>query len=172
MIHWTTRTSKKNLNTPPPMISVPERYAFSVIPHLMVKDASTAISFYCQAFGAVELFRIPSSSGHVMHAEISLQGSVFFLGDIDDHAASIPYEKHKSVRLNVYVASADALLERARNFGVKVLSEPADMFYGARQCMVQDPYGHVWVFLEKIWDVDIAEFLKRSARTASRPVSR
>ena len=45
---------------------------------LTVKDTSIAMSFYREAFGAEELFRMPSPGGGVFHAE-------FMIGNTRNH---------------------------------------------------------------------------------------
>ena len=53
-----------------------------VTPYLTVKGASDAIEFYKKAFGATENARLPYEDGkRLMHAEISLHGSVVLLSD-------------------------------------------------------------------------------------------
>ena len=44
----------------------------------------------------------------------------------------------------------NALTTEAVAAGDGLLSAPAGMFYGARQAMLRDPFGHVWIFLTPI----------------------
>ena len=62
----------------------PERYRNAVVAHIYVSGASDGIAFYQRAFGAVELFRIAHPDGRILHAEISIGGSVVMIGDPDD----------------------------------------------------------------------------------------
>lgn len=55
-----------------------------------------------------------------------------------------------SVALHVYVPDVDRITAQAVATGAEVLSPPADMSYGARQSMLRDPFGHVWIFLTPI----------------------
>ncbi len=48
----------------------------TVTPHLICAGAAAAIEFYKNAFGAVELSRMPDSDGKVMHASIRIGDSV------------------------------------------------------------------------------------------------
>jgi PhnB protein len=43
-----------------------------------------------RAFGAVELFRIAHPNGKILHAEISICGSVVMIGDPDDRLYGEP----------------------------------------------------------------------------------
>ena len=47
----------------------------SLAPHLVVDDAAAAIDFYVSAFGAVELGRVPSPDGRLVHAAIQINGA-------------------------------------------------------------------------------------------------
>ena len=43
-------------------------------------------------------------------------------------------------------ADVDALFEHVRASGAEVLQEPADQFYGVRDCAFRDPAGHLLRF--------------------------
>ena len=60
---------------------IPEGY-HSITPFLTVRGAARAIDFYRRAFGAEELARMNGLDGKtVMHAELKIGDSRFFLGD-------------------------------------------------------------------------------------------
>lgn len=127
-------------------MTIPEHYQRTVIPHIMVDRAAEAIRFYTAAFGASEYFRLNGDAGRIVHAEIGINGHTLMLGDADGPFAP-PGQAGASVALHVYVPDVDGLTARAVNVGAELLSPPADMPYGARQSMLQDPFGHVWIFL-------------------------
>ncbi|KPI05779.1 Glyoxalase-like domain containing protein [Actinobacteria bacterium OV450] len=127
-------------------IEIPDHYRNAVIPHIMVDGAAAAIEFYAQAFGAVELFRLEGDAGRIVHAEVAIHGSTLMLGDVDV-PFSIPDRVGASVALHVYVPDVDGLTTTAVNRGAELLTAPTDMPYGARQSMLRDPFGHVWIFL-------------------------
>jgi Uncharacterized protein conserved in bacteria len=130
-------------------MEIPEQYKYAVIPHVMVDGATEAIKFYVAAFGASEYFRLDGDDGRIMHAEISIHGSALMLGDADA-PFSTPSAVGASVALHVYVPDVDTLTAQAVATGAELLSPPTDMFYGARQSMLRDPFGHVWIFLTPI----------------------
>ena len=66
----------------------PERYRNAIVPHIYVDGASEGIAFYKRAFGAVELFRMAHPNGKVLHAEISIAGSVLMIGDPDNNCTA------------------------------------------------------------------------------------
>ncbi|MFI9158876.1 VOC family protein [Kitasatospora aureofaciens] len=130
-------------------MEIPERYKYAVIPHVMIDGAAEAITFYAEAFGACELMRLEGEHGRIVHAEIDVQGSTLMLGDADA-PFSAPGTGGPSVALHVYVPDVDVLTARAVAAGAELLAPPADMFYGARQSMLRDPFGHVWILLTPI----------------------
>ncbi|MEW1914908.1 VOC family protein [Kitasatospora sp. NPDC085895] len=130
-------------------MEIPEHHKQAVIPHVMVDGAAEAIEFYAEAFGAVELFHLEGDTGQVVHAEVGIHGSTLMLSDADVPFAT-PGRGATSVALHVYVPDVDALTAAAVTGGAELLAAPADMPYGARQSMLRDPFGHVWVFLTPI----------------------
>jgi len=54
----------------------PERCRNTIVPHIYIDGAAAAIDFYERACGALELFRIARPDGRIVHAELSVCGSV------------------------------------------------------------------------------------------------
>ncbi|MEU9236356.1 VOC family protein [Streptomyces subrutilus] len=148
---------------------VPERYRSAVVPHIMVGDAAAAITFYAEAFGAVEEFRIGHPEGGVLHAEIRVGEAVLMLGDTSEGPFTAPTALGgTSVALHVFVPDVDALARTAAAAGAEVVQEPADQFHGDRTVILRDPFGHLWVFLTHLEEVS-GEELSRRAAEARRP---
>ncbi|HEX7260858.1 MAG TPA: hypothetical protein VF258_03505, partial [Luteolibacter sp.] len=53
----------------------------TVTPHLVCAGAAEAIEFYKNAFGAVEMCRMPTADGKIMHAAITIGDSMIMLVD-------------------------------------------------------------------------------------------
>jgi PhnB protein len=151
------------------MIETPERYRNAVVPHIYVEGAAHAIEFYERAFGAVELFRIARPDGSIVHAEISICGSVVMLGDPDDRWYGEPRRLGRCTA-GLHVLSADnrSLFLRAVEAGAEAIQPPTDMFYGASSASVRDPFGHVWVFLTWKEDLAPAEMERRGREALGR----
>ena len=130
-------------------MTIPEHYQRAVIPHIMIDGAAEAIKFYTAAFGASEYFRLDGDAGRIVHAEVGIHGHTLMLGDADAPFAP-PGAAGASVALHVYVPDVDGLTARAVSAGAELLAPPADMPYGARQSMLRDPFGHVWIFLTPV----------------------
>jgi PhnB protein len=123
-----------------------------VTPYLTVKGANDAIEFYKQAFGATENARLPYEDGkRLMHAEISLHGSVVLLSDEfleHDMVRAPANEKASPVAVALHFdkpADLDAAFRRATAAGARTVTEPADMFWGGRFAALSDPFNHRWL---------------------------
>jgi PhnB protein len=140
----------------------PDRYRNAIVPHIYVDGASDGIAFYKWAFGAVELLRIAHPNGKILHAEISICGSVVMIGDPDDRLYSEPRALGRcTASLHIFTDDNAALLRRAIEAGAEEIQSPTDLFYGASSASVRDPFGHVWVLLTWKEDLDPAEMERR-----------
>ncbi|MFJ4848644.1 MULTISPECIES: VOC family protein [unclassified Streptomyces] len=149
---------------------IPDRYRYAVIPHIMVDDAAAAVDFYQRAFGAREDVRVDAPGGGILHAEISIGRSVLMLGDASTEEAEgasftapTALNGATTVTLHVFVTDVDSLAERAEAAGAVILQPPTDMFHGDRTVVLQDPSGHIWVFLTHVEDVSEEELRRRLA---------
>jgi PhnB protein len=144
------------------MTDRPERYRNAIVPHIYVEGASDAIAFYKKAFGAVELFRVADRNGRIVHAELSILGSVAMIGDPDERLYAEPRALGRcTASLHIFVADNAALLRRAIEAGAELVQPPTEMFYGASSASVRDPFGHVWVLLSWQTDLEPAEIERR-----------
>jgi len=144
-----------------PTQAIPDRYRYAAIAHVMVDGASDAIEFYKVAFGARELFRIADPNGKIIHAEVSIGQSVVMVGDAEQPFQSPKALGGSSVAIHAYVEDVDAFSTKAIGSGAKEIQPLQDMFYGARQTMLEDPYGHIWIFLSHTEDLSPEEIVKR-----------
>jgi PhnB protein len=125
---------------------IPEGH-HTVTPYIAVKDASKAIEFYKQPFGAVEKGRMTGPNGKgIMHAEIKIGDSFIFLSDeIPDMGSRSPESLGGNTgSLHLYVEDADAAFRKAVSAGAQVRMPVTDMFWGDRYGKVIDPFGHEW----------------------------
>jgi PhnB protein len=144
------------------MTERPERYKNAIVPHIYIDGASDGIAFYERAFGAVELFRIAHPGGRILHAELSICGSVIMIGDPDDRLYAEPRTVGRcTAGLHIFTDDNAALLQRAVDAGAEEIQPPTEMFYGANSASVRDPFGHVWVLLKWNEDLDPAEMERR-----------
>ncbi|MBX3664687.1 MAG: VOC family protein [Burkholderiales bacterium] len=117
-----------------------------VTPHLVCAGAMEALEFYKKAFGAVEAARLPGPDGKLMHGMLIIAGSpVMFTDEMPQCGATGPKTlKGTPVTIHLYVPDADAFYARAVAAGAKAIMPPADMFWGDRYGVLEDPWGHNW----------------------------
>jgi uncharacterized glyoxalase superfamily protein PhnB len=136
-----------------------------VTPHLIVRGASHAIEFYRRAFGAREVFRMPSPDGFgIMHADLMIGNSHLFLCDEMPQMGTSKSPQSLGgtpVTITVSVPSVDEVYARAVEAGATATMPPEDMFWGDRYGKVLDPFGHEWALLTHQEDVAPAEMEKR-----------
>lgn len=115
-------------------------------PHLVCEGAAKAIDYYKQVFGAVEMMRLPAKDGRLLHAAIQIDGATVMLVDYFPEMCSQLSENQKgsAITLHLYVDDVDAVVKRAIDAGAKEIMPVADMFWGDRYGVIEDPFGHRW----------------------------
>jgi PhnB protein len=115
-------------------------------PHLICKNAREAIDFYKSAFGATEMMVMPGADGKIMHACVTINGSSVMIADEHPNCGSSSPTTlgGTPVSLHLIVDDADATVEHAVAAGAKVVMPVADMFWGDRYGLIEDPSGHRW----------------------------
>jgi PhnB protein len=118
-----------------------------VFPYLMVRDSKAAISFYQQAFGAVELFRLVEPSGRIGHVELQIGPVVLMVCDeFPEYGMVGPQnDQFTGCTIHLHVDNADDMGKSAVAAGATMLMPPTDQFYGERSCRLRDPFGHAWL---------------------------
>ncbi len=136
----------------------------SFSPYLSVQDADRAITFYKEAFGAVEQMRLTDkTTGKVVHAEFLIQGSLVMLSEenLEWGNKSPQTLGGTPVTFCLIIDDADAACERAVAAGATVLIPVADQFYGFRSGRVSDPFGHQWMVQHEIEKMSLEDMQKR-----------
>ena len=151
----------------PKVKAVPESM-HSVTPHLVCAGAAEAITFYKQAFGAVEMGCLPGPQGKLMHAMIRIGDSAVMLVDeFPDRGSLGPKSlKGSPVTIHLYVEDVDATVKRAVAAGAKITMPVDDMFWGDRYGRLEDPFGHSWSVATHIRDVSPEEMQAAMKATA------
>jgi PhnB protein len=142
--------------------AIPAAYA-AVTPYLIVRDAGRMLDFYKQAFGAIEVLRLPAPGGRIGHAEIKIGEGMVMLAD------ESPEMGHKApqtlggtpVSLMFYVTDVDAQFAKAIAAGGTAQHPLKDQFYGDRSGTVIDPSGHIWTIATHTEDVAPDEMDRR-----------
>lgn len=131
----------------------------SLTPHLVCAGAADAIEFYKKAFGAVELARFPGPDGKLMHGMVRIGNSPLMLVDESPQWGMLGPKalKGSPVTIHLMVENVDATVEQAVAAGAKITMPVADMFWGDRYGVLEDPFGHHWSVATHTRDVSPEE---------------
>ena len=132
-------------------------------PNLVCRNASRAIEFYKAAFGATERRRAPGPNGEILHAELQIGDSKFFINDsMSKTPAQLPGDGVSNpMFIHLYVPDADAIYNRAVKAGARVDMPIQDMFWGDRYGKLTEPFGQQWGIATHIEDVAPEEIKHR-----------
>jgi PhnB protein len=138
----------------------------TVTAYLCVKGAAKALDFYVRAFKAKEAYRLTEPDGKIGHAEFQIGNSRLMISDeYPDFGALSPQSIGGSpIKIHVSVDDVDAVVKTAVAAGATVLRPPKDQFFGDRNSVIADPFGHSWFVSTKIEDVSPAEMQRRWAK--------
>ena len=136
----------------------------TVTPYLIVSDGKAALDFYAEAFGAVEVTRMPSPDGaKIMHAEIKIGDSIIMLADeFPEMGALSPMTiGGNGSFIHLYLDRVDERFAQALKAGAEVVRPVEDQFYGDRTGTVKDPFGYRWTIGTHIEDLSGEEIAAR-----------
>lgn len=138
-------------------------------PHLVIDGAAQAIEFYKKAFGAEEMMRMPTPDGRLMHAAVMINGAMVMLVDEMKEFGSLGPKTLKGtpVTIHLNVADVDAAMKRAADAGAKTVLAAADMFWGDRYGVVEDPFGHRWSLATTVREMTPEEMTAAAKRAAA-----
>jgi len=117
-------------------LNIPEGYQ-RIMPYLIIKSAPDFFEFTKKVFGAAERYKAMRDETLIMHAEISIGGSVIMFAD-----ATEMYPE-RTAGMFMYVDDCDAVYKKAIENGATSVMEPADQSYG-RSAGICDPFGNAW----------------------------
>ncbi len=142
---------------------IPEGY-HTLTTYLAVDDASEAIDWYKQAFGAKERLRMDGPEGTIGHAELEIGDSLIMLADPFPQSQTRPPKELGGTTAGVfmYVEDVDAVVQKAVKAGATTTMEVADQFWGDRFGSIKDPFGHSWSIATHVEDVSPEEMADRS----------
>jgi PhnB protein len=145
-----------------PVRPIPEGYR-TMTPNFVCNNAARAIEFYKTAFGATELRRALGPNGEILHAELQMGDSKFFVNDTMSKTAlpMPPQGATNPMYIHLYVADADAIFNRAVKAGARVEMPLQNMFWGDRYGKLTDPFGQQWGIATHVEDVAPEEMKRR-----------
>ena len=138
----------------------------TMMPHLVCAGAAKAIDFYKKAFGAAELMRLPGKDGKLMHGAVEINGAcVMLVDEMPEWGVLSPKAlKGTPVTVHLVVDDVDAAFKRAVKAGATAIMPVADMFWGDRYGVLEDPFGHRWSVATHVRDMTPKEIEKAMPR--------
>ena len=121
---------------------IPEGYN-TVMPYLILNNASQFIEFMIEVFGAELVHKAMRDVKIIGHAEIKIGDSKIMFADATEQF------KPQPAGLFIYVDEADVVFNKALHKGAEVVIPMADQSYG-RSGGVTDPFGNTWWITSKI----------------------
>jgi uncharacterized glyoxalase superfamily protein PhnB len=138
-------------------------------PFFTVADGKKAIEFYKQVFGAKVRSEMYGPDGKTLaHCALKIGNAQLMLAEPMGGPAN-QMSAGKSSGVMLYVKDAHAVFQKAISLGAKQLMPVADMFWGDRWGMFEDPFGNLWQIATHLEDVKPAEMAKRAAAAFSGP---
>ena len=136
-----------------------------ISPHLVVRGADEASSWYQNALGAVEKSRVPVPGGKLMSVELSFGETTVMLADEFEEMGVLapPSVGGTPVVLHLTTDGVDTLWEQALAAGAQVHSPLQDTFWGERHGQITDPFGHRWGLAQHVRDVPHDEIVEAAA---------
>jgi PhnB protein len=115
---------------------IPANYQ-TVMPYLIVNDASAFIEFMRKVFGAKETYKAMRDPGIIMHGEIMIgECTIMFAESTEQYPPT-------GAGLFIYVENADESYNKAIAEGASPVTDMSDQPYG-RSGGVEDPFGNTW----------------------------
>ena len=134
------------------MSSLAKNTRATVIPCLRYRDAPAAIKWLCSTFGFEEQLVVPNADGTIAHAQLSFGNGMIMLGSVveSEYGRLIkqPDEIGGAETQSAYVivSDADAIYQRAKAAGAKIVLDIKDEDYGGRGFTCRDLEGRLWTF--------------------------
>jgi len=123
----------------------------TVIPGLRYRDALAMIDWLCRVFGFEKKAVYADPNGVVMHSELTFGNGMIMVGSVTSGTPSSKMMKQpdeiggaETQASYLVVAEIDAIYERAKAAGARMLMDLEEKEYGGKAFSCSDPEGHVW----------------------------
>jgi uncharacterized glyoxalase superfamily protein PhnB len=115
------------------------------------------------------MMKLEGPDGKVMHACVSINGSSVMLVDENPQWKALGPKAlgGTPVTIHLMVDDVDKSFARAVSAGATVVMPVADMFWGDRYGVLQDPFGHSWSIATTVREMTEAEIKKAAVKAMS-----
>lgn len=126
----------------------------TIIPCLRYRDAPAAIEWLSNVFGFEKHAVYPNEDGTIAHAELRHGSGMIMLGSVLEQESEFGKQIKQPDEIGSYetqspyvvVSDVDALYERAKAAGAKIVIDIKDQCYGSRDFSCRDLEGRLWNF--------------------------
>jgi uncharacterized glyoxalase superfamily protein PhnB len=124
-----------------------------IVPSITYSDIPRAVDFFTRVFSFRERAeaRLTWPGGGMTWIEVGARGLFNIKTPDPSQAAPPPPSPH--AKLKVYIDNLDAHYAHVRAQGARIVSEPADGFWGGRIYRALDHEGHLWEFAQRNRDL-------------------
>ena len=136
----------------------------TVTPHIVVREAGRAATWYEQALGASLGNRIQMPDGRYLQIELRFgDARVLIADEFPEFGAVSPLTLGgTNGAMTISVDDADAAWQRALAAGATEFHPLEDAFWGERHGQILDPFGHRWGLAQVTEEVPPAEVQRRA----------
>ena len=121
---------------------------------LTVVNIVKAAEFYAKAFGFEVKEIVPTQDDEAFHGELKYMDQLIMIGKQGACGSPTLSPASSNVQspmsLYLYCADVDAFYKNALAAGATSISEPADMFWGDRMCVLKCLDGYHWNFAKHL----------------------
>jgi PhnB protein len=131
---------------------VTKNYKTFFAPELFINNGVKDISFYKNAFDAIEQMRFNNDDGSIHVVELAIDGAIFHIHEVTANLYFFSPEKNHgtTICIGLFVSDVDEVMSKAIRYGAIEINPPQDYEYGYRQGTIKDPFGHYWQIQQKI----------------------
>lgn len=116
----------------------------SITPYFFVDRAEAFVRFLIDGLGGAETCRTMRPNGVIQNVQVQIGNSTVMVSQATARYPAM------SAAFYLYVADADAAMQRALDHGAILEMPVADMPYGDRQGGVKDAHGNIWWISQRI----------------------
>lgn len=144
----------------------------SLTPFLAIPNATAALEFYRDVFGA-RIVDTTVMGGILVHAELDFGQGRLQLGEPNPDYGLVapPTPPQACYSMGLYCAQVDDILARAEAQGATIREPVTNFVSGDRFASIIDPYGVRWSIMSRVADLSEAESAERVARWAAEQQS-